>query len=112
MTGFAVEYLDRFAAATGLKYEPVVVDTYEEALALVEGGQVDLVACVASNSSLASLEHVRFTVPFSIASASQLAPIPSPMSTGTTCPSRSIPSRRSGRSRLRRTTVCGRTITP
>ena len=64
LTGFAVEYLNRFAAATGLQYEPVVVDTYEEALALVEEGQVDLVACVASNSSLASLEHVRFTVPF------------------------------------------------
>ena len=64
LTGLTVEYLDQFAQITGLQYEPVVVNSYEEALPLVEAGEVDLVACVASNSTMASLDNVRFTVPY------------------------------------------------
>lgn len=64
LTGFAVKYLDKFAELTGLRYEPVVVSTAEEALALIQQGEVDLIGCVATNSPLASMENVHFTVPF------------------------------------------------
>lgn len=64
LRGFAVEYWDNFARSTGLQYETVIAETYEEALALMESGQVDLVACVPTNSPLAALSNVQFTMPY------------------------------------------------
>lgn len=64
LKGFAVEYLQRFAEITGLKYEPVIAKSYEEIIPLVENGEVDLVACIPTNSSLSSQENIRFTLPF------------------------------------------------
>ena len=64
LTGFSVEYFQQFAEITGLQYEVVMAHTYEEAVPMVERGEVDLVACVATNSSLASLERVQFTIPY------------------------------------------------
>lgn len=64
LTGFAVEYFQKFAELSGLQYEPVIANTYKEAFEMVERGEVDLVACVATNSSLASLNNVAFTVPY------------------------------------------------
>lgn len=64
LRGFAVEYWDNFARSTGLQYETVIAETYEEALALMESGQVDLVACVPANSPLAALSNVQFTMPY------------------------------------------------
>ena len=64
LTGFAVEYFQKFSEISGLQYEPVIANTYEEALAMVGRGEVDLVACIATNSSMASLDNVSFTVPY------------------------------------------------
>ncbi len=64
LKGFAVEYWDSFARSAGLQYNPVVADTYEEAVELVERGQVDLVACVPTNSTLSALNDVQFTLPY------------------------------------------------
>lgn len=64
LTGFAVEYWNNFAQAAGLQYETVTADSYEEAFDLVENGQVDIVVCVATNSNLAALSDVRFTLPY------------------------------------------------
>lgn len=78
LTGFAVEYWDNFARSTGLQYETVIAETYDEALALVESGQVDLVACIPTNSNLSALEDVQFTMPylssFSVSACSNLEP--------------------------------------
>ena len=78
LTGFAVEYFDGFAESTGLRYEPVVADTVEEAAALIGDGKVDLVACVASNSPLLSLGNMQFTAPyfnsFSVTACTNAAP--------------------------------------
>lgn len=78
LTGFAKEYLDNFAQITGLEYEPILVDSYEQAQALIQQGQVDLVACVSTNSSLVVHEGMRFTVPylnsFSVAACSNATP--------------------------------------
>lgn len=64
LTGFAVRYFQKFAEISGLKYEEVIVNTYQEAFEMVEQGEVDMVACVATNSSLASLDNVGFTIPY------------------------------------------------
>ena len=64
LTGFAVEYLERFAEATGLQYEAVVADSYAEGLKMVSQGKIDLVACIATNSTLSTFKDMRFTVPF------------------------------------------------
>lgn len=64
LTGFAVEYLKRFADITGLQYEPVIAHSREEVLQLVQQDKVDLIGCVATNSVLAPLGGIRFTVPF------------------------------------------------
>ena len=64
LTGYAAEYLERFAEMTGLQYEAVIAHTYREALPMVERGEVDLVACIPTNSTLSSLDHVRFTAPY------------------------------------------------
>lgn len=64
LTGFAVQYIEKFAQLTGLRYEPVVVRSSEEALPLIEQGEVDLIGCVATNSPIASVGNIRFTIPF------------------------------------------------
>lgn len=64
LTGFVVEYWKNFADATGLQYEPVIVSTYPEAVELIENGQIDIVACVPTNSTLSSLDAVRFSLPY------------------------------------------------
>lgn len=78
LNGFAVEYWQEFARTTGLRYETVIANSYEEGFALLESGQVDLVACVPTNSSLASLDGVQFTRPyldsFSVSACSNFQP--------------------------------------
>ena len=64
LTGFSVEYFKKFAETTGLQYEVVMANTYAEAFSMIENGEVDLVACVATNSTLASLDNVKFTIPY------------------------------------------------
>ena len=64
LTGFAVEYFRRFAQDTGLQYETVIADSYQEALAILERGEVDLVACIPTNSTMNFLENVEFTMPY------------------------------------------------
>lgn len=64
LTGFAVEYFDKFAELTGLQYEPVIASSYDEVLELVQNGQADLIACIATTSPLAALGNVRFTTPY------------------------------------------------
>lgn len=64
LMGFTVEYWENFANQTGLKYEPVIADTYEEAFDLLENGQVDVVAGVATNSTISSLEDIHFSLPY------------------------------------------------
>ena len=64
LKGFAVEYLEDFARSTGLRYEPVVAYSYDQAVELLSSGQVDLAACVPTNSDLSSLTAVRFTLPY------------------------------------------------
>ena len=64
LTEFAVEYLERFAEATGLQYEAVVANSYEEGLMMVSQGEIDLVACIATNSTFSSFKDMCFTTPF------------------------------------------------
>lgn len=64
LKGFAVEYIERFSQITGLQYEPIIVDEYKDGLEMIENGQVDIIACIATNSTLSSFNNVRFTLPF------------------------------------------------
>lgn len=64
LTGFAVEYWKKFADQTGLQYEPIITDTYQEAFELLKNGQVDLVAGAATNSTISALEDIHFSLPY------------------------------------------------
>lgn len=64
LTGFVVEYLKRFADITGLQYETVIANSYEDALEMLENGQADMLGCIVTNSMHTSPGNVRFTAPF------------------------------------------------
>ncbi len=64
LAGFAVEYWNDFAEKTGLEYEPVIADIYQEAFELLQSGQVDVVAGAATNSTMSSLEEIHFSLPY------------------------------------------------
>ena len=59
-----MEYMEKFAAITGLHYETVVADSSEEAIEMISRGEVDLVACLSTNSAVSDLDDMRFTIPF------------------------------------------------
>ena len=64
LQGFAVQYMENFAKITGLQYEAVVADSFEEAMEMISRGEVDVVACLATNSALSSQGGMRFSIPF------------------------------------------------
>lgn len=64
LDGFAVEYFDDFAESVGLQYEKVVVDNLDEAVELVRDGQVDLIACMATDSALSYEAGIRLSLPY------------------------------------------------
>lgn len=64
LTGFSVEYFDDFAKSVGLKYEAVLEDDPEEAIRLIEDNQVDLIACIATDSALSYEQGIRLSLPY------------------------------------------------
>ena len=64
LTGFAVEYFDDFATSVGLQYEAVVEDDREEATQLVKNNQVDLIACIATDSALSCEKGIYLSLPY------------------------------------------------
>ena len=45
--GMAATFFEEFSAATGLQYEPVIVDSCAHGIELIEAGEVDIIACAA-----------------------------------------------------------------
>lgn len=64
LDGFAVEYFDDFAESVGLQYEKVIVDSLDEAIELVKNDQVDLIACMATDSALSYETGIRLSLPY------------------------------------------------
>lgn len=64
LIGFAVEYFSGFAESVGLQYQAVVADDLEDAVELVQNGQVDLIACIATDSPLAYEGDIRLSLPY------------------------------------------------
>ena len=64
LTGFAVDYFSSFAENVGLEYQIVVEDDLEDAIELVQNGQVDLIACIATDSPLAYEDGIRLSLPY------------------------------------------------
>lgn len=64
LTGFSVEYFNDFAKSVGLQYEVVLEDDPEDALQLIKDNQVDLVACIATDSALSYEKGIRLTLPY------------------------------------------------
>ena len=62
--GMAASYFESLAEATGLQYEPVIVQSCEEGTELIQQGQVDLIACAASTSSYITVDGIQFTSPY------------------------------------------------
>lgn len=59
--GMAFSYFESLAEATGLQYQPVVVQSCEEGIELIQQGKVDLIACAASTSSYITVDGIQFT---------------------------------------------------
>lgn len=64
LKGLAVEYFDNFAKSVGMEYEPVIVDDLNEAVQLVNDNQVDLIACIATDSALSYEKGIRLSLPY------------------------------------------------
>lgn len=64
ISGIAADYFSQFSHATGLQYEPVVVQSFAQGLALIESGAVDLVACISTNSSIVPQNGLRLSLPY------------------------------------------------
>ena len=64
LTGFSVEYFDDFAKSVGMQYEVVIEDNLDTAIQLVETNQVDLIACIATNSVLSYKPGIRLSSPY------------------------------------------------
>lgn len=63
LKGFSVEYFDGFAKSLGLQYEAVIEDELDKATELVKNGQVDLIACIATESALSYEHGIRLSLP-------------------------------------------------
>ena len=64
LTGFSVEYFNDFAASVGLQYEAVLEDDPQKAIQLIEDNQIDLIACIATDSALSYEKAIRLTLPY------------------------------------------------
>lgn len=64
LKGFAVEYFDDFAKSVGLQYEAVIEDDLSAATELVNTGQVDLIACIATDSALSYENGICLSLPY------------------------------------------------
>lgn len=64
LTGLAVEYFDDFARQVGLDYEAVVESDCTRAAQMLRNGEVDLIACLPTDSALAGEDLVRFSQPY------------------------------------------------
>ena len=62
--GMAASYFAALAKATGLQYEPVIVQSCEDGIRLIQQEQVDLIACAASTSSYITVDGIQFTLPY------------------------------------------------
>lgn len=62
--GMAASYFEALAEATGLQYEPVIVQSCEDGIQRIQQGQVDLIACAASTSSYITVDGIQFTLPY------------------------------------------------
>lgn len=64
LQGFAPSYFEKFSQLTGLTYQPMVATSYQDGIALLKSGQVDIVACIPTNSGLISDFDLRLTEPY------------------------------------------------
>lgn len=62
--GMAASYFEALAEATGLQYEPVIVQSCEEGIERIQQGEVDLIACAASSSNYITVDGIQFTLPY------------------------------------------------
>lgn len=62
--GLAATYFQMFADATGLRYEPVIVESCADGIERIQAGEVDLIACAASTSSYIAVDGIQFSLPY------------------------------------------------
>lgn len=62
--GLAVSFFDEFAKKTGLKYEPIIVNSCAEGIELIEQGKADIVACAATSSAYIAVDGMQFSLPY------------------------------------------------
>lgn len=62
--GLSISVLDEFSSVTGLKYELVFADSYDEGREMIENGEVDCVAAVPAQAQLAFDVHLQLSFPY------------------------------------------------
>ena len=69
LKGLAVTFFDQFAEEIGLKYEPIIVNSCQEGIELIEHGKADIVACAATSSAYIAADGMKFSLPYFSSSA-------------------------------------------
>lgn len=64
LKGFSVEYFKNFAESVGLQFEAIIESDLDKATELVKNRQVDLIACVATDSALSYESGIRLSSPY------------------------------------------------
>lgn len=64
LKGLAITFFDQFAEEIGLDYEPVIVNSCQEGIKLIEQGKADIVACAATSSAYIAADGMKFSMPY------------------------------------------------
>lgn len=62
--GIAINYFEDFAAKTGMQYEYVIANSYQEGIQLMKQGAVDIAACISTDLTSQQLNGFQFTMPY------------------------------------------------
>lgn len=62
--GIAINYFEDFATKTGMQYEYVIANSYQEGIQLMKQGAVDIAACISTDLTSQQLNGFQFTMPY------------------------------------------------
>lgn len=62
--GITINYFEDFAAKTGMRYEYVIANSYQEGIQLMKQGSVDIAACISTDLISQQLNGFQFTMPY------------------------------------------------
>ena len=62
--GISIKVLEEFKKKTGLSYELIIANSYEEAIELVKAGDIDLLLGVSNDAGISNELNLKFSIPY------------------------------------------------